>query len=56
MQEGPIFTLTSIDLSPLTSTISANAGVIITAGITVMLIKMAVPLIPSMLARVVKKG
>lgn len=53
---GAIFTLTDIDLSPLTSTISANAGVIITAGVTMVLIKYAVPLIPSMLAKVIKRG
>ena len=51
---GALFTLTNIDLSPITSTISANAPVIIGAGITLSLILLAVYMVPKMMKKTVK--
>ena len=51
---GAIFTLTDIDLSPLTSTISANAPVLITAGIAVALTMLAVYIVPKMFKKMIK--
>lgn len=51
---GAIFTLTDIDLSPLTSTISANAPILITAGISVALTMLAVYIVPKMFKKMIK--
>ena len=51
---GAIFTLTDIDLSPLTSTISATAPVLITAGIAVALTMLAVYIVPKMFKKMIK--
>lgn len=51
---GAIFTLTDIDLSPLTSTISANAPVIITAGIAISITMLAVYIVPKMFKKAIK--
>lgn len=50
-ESGAVFTLTQIDVSPLIDTISANAPVIITAGITVTLVVAAFNLVPRMIKR-----
>ncbi|MGG2085402.1 hypothetical protein [Lysinibacillus pakistanensis] len=51
---GALFTLTDIDLSPITATISANAPVIIGAGVTLTIIMLAVFIVPKMLKKTVK--
>lgn len=51
---APLFTLDSIDVSSLISTLTTNAPIIIGAGITVILVKKAVPLVPQMVAKILK--
>lgn len=51
---GALFTLTDIDLSPITSTISANAPIVIGAGVTLTIIMLAVYIVPKMLKKTVK--
>lgn len=48
---GAVFTLSQIDVSPLVDTVTANAPVIITAGVTVTLVIAAFNLIPRMIKR-----
>ncbi|MEK5234094.1 hypothetical protein MHB42_20610 [Lysinibacillus sp. FSL K6-0232] len=54
MNGGAIFTLTDFDISPITSTISANAPIIIGAGITITLTIAAVKFIPRLVKGAVK--
>lgn len=54
MEGGAIFTLTALDISPITSTISANAPVIIGAGITIILTMAAVRFVPRMVKGAIK--
>lgn len=51
---GAIFTLSSLDVSPITATIGANAPVIIGAGVTVILTVAAVRFIPRMIKGAIK--
>ena len=51
---GSLFTLSSIDTSALVSTVTTNAPLIIGAGITVLLVKKAVPLVPQLINRIIK--
>lgn len=49
-----LFTLDKVDVAPLISTITSNAPLIIGAGVTVMLVKKAVPLVPQLINRIIK--
>lgn len=49
-----LFTLDKVDVAPLISTITSNAPIIIGAGITVILVKKAVPLVPQLINRIIK--
>lgn len=49
-----LFTLSSIDTSGLVATLTSNAPIIIGAGITVILVKKAIPLVPAMVAKIIK--
>lgn len=51
---APLFTLDKIDVAPMISTITSNAPIIIGAGITVILVKKAVPLVPQLINRIIK--
>lgn len=51
---GPLFTLTSIDIKPLTDTLAANAPIIIPAAIGIILVKKAIPLVPAMVGKLIK--
>lgn len=44
-----IFTLTTLDLSPITDTISANAPVIVTAGVGIIVTMAAIRFIPKLI-------
>lgn len=57
MNEGTgasLFTLEAIDTSSLIATLTSNAPIIIGAGITVILVKLAVPLVPQMVKKILK--
>ena len=49
-----LFTLDKVDVAPLVSTITSNAPLIIGAGVTVILVKKAVPLVPQLINRIIK--
>lgn len=49
-----LFTLEAIDTSSLIATLTSNAPIIIGAGITVILVKLAVPLVPQMVKKILK--
>ena len=49
-----LFTLDKVAVAPLISTITSNAPLIIGAGITVILVKKAVPLVPQLINRIIK--
>jgi len=49
-----LFTLDKVDVQPLISTITSNAPIIIGAGITVILVKKAVPLVPQLINKIIK--
>ena len=49
-----LFTLDAIDTSGLISTLTTNAPIIIGAGIAVILVKKAIPLVPQMVSRIIK--
>lgn len=49
-----IFTLTALDLSPITDTISANAPVIVTAGVGVIITMAAIRFIPKLIKQFVR--
>ena len=49
-----LFTIDAIDTGGLISTITSNAPIIIGAGIAVILVKKAVPLVPQMINRIIK--
>ena len=49
-----LFTIDAIDTAGLISTITSNAPIIIGAGIAVILVKKAVPLVPQMINRIIK--
>ena len=49
-----LFTLDKIDVAPLISTVTTNAPMIITAGVGVLLVKKAVPLVPQMINKIIK--
>lgn len=51
---GALFTLSNIDISPITATISANAPIIIGAGVTITLVLAAFRFVPKMLKSAVK--
>lgn len=51
---GPLFTVTEVDTSGLISTITTNAPVIIAAGIGVILVKKAVPLVPQLINKIIR--
>ena len=51
---GALFTIDAIDTSGLISTITSNAPIIIGAGVAVILVKKAVPLVPQMINRIIK--
>lgn len=51
---GSLFTLTDIDVSGLVTTVTSNAPIIIGAGIAVLLVKKAVPMVPAMIAKIIK--
>lgn len=44
-----LFTLTELDLSPITDTISANAPIIVTAGVGIIITVAAIRLIPKLI-------
>lgn len=52
--EGALFTLSAIDTAPLVATVTSNAPIIIGAGIAVILVKKAVPLVPQMINKIIK--
>lgn len=49
-----MFTLDKIDIQPLIQTVTSNAPIIIGAGIGVILVKKAVPLVPQMINKIIK--
>lgn len=49
-----IFTLDSLDLSPITDTISANAPVIVTAGVGIIITMAAIRFIPRLIKSFVR--
>ena len=50
----PLFTLDSIDLSAITSTVTTNAPIVIGAAVTFILVKKAIPLVPQMVSRLIR--
>lgn len=54
MNGTPLFTLSEVDVSALIATVTTNAPLIIGAGVTVMLVKKAVPLVPQLINRIIK--
>ena len=51
---APVFELSSIDLSPLTSTLLGAAAVIIPAAIGYILIKKGIGIVPAMINKFIK--
>ena len=54
LSAGALFNVDKVDVAPLIATITSNAPVIIGAGIAVILVKKAVPLVPQLINKIIK--
>lgn len=52
--QSALFSLDKVDVAPLISTVTSNAPIIIGAGIAVILVKKAVPLVPQLINKIIK--